>query len=457
MVRIEAARKALRKELRPMVALAAPVVLAELGWTAMGVVDTVMVGRVSAEAIGAVGVGSIVFFALGIFGTGLLLGLDTLVPQAFGAGDLEDCHHTLFQAVYLCLALAPILMVLMSVAVPLLRDWGLNPDVLVLTIPYIRAVIWSLPPLLLFTAFRHYLQGMSLVRPIMVVLVSANLVNVFTNWVLIFGHLGFRAMGAEGAGWATCVSRLYMCLGLLAYILYRERRYDVGLSRRSLKLDLERIRSLVQLGFPAAIQRGLEIGVFAAATALIGRLDPVSLAAHQIALNIVTVTFMVPLGISSAGAVRVGQALGRRDPPGARRSGWTALFLAATFMSLAGLTLFLIPRLILRGFTTDPEVVATGVTLLFIAAFFQLFDGIQVVATGILRGAGDTRTPVATNLVGHWLLGLPIGYILCFQLGWGAPGLWVGLSVGLIAVGLILLFVWANRVEMKAHARRIAA
>jgi MATE family multidrug resistance protein len=440
-----------------MVGLATPVVLAELGWVAMGVVDTVMVGRVSAEAIGAVGVGSILFFALGIFGTGLLLGLDTLVPQAYGAGDVEDCHHSLFQAVYLCLGLAPLLMILMSVAAPLLRNWGLNPAVLELTIPYIEAVIWSVAPLLLFTAFRHYLQGMSLVRPIMFVLVSANLVNVFANWVLIFGHLGVPALGAEGAGWATCVSRLYMCLGLLTYILYREYRHDLGLSRRSLTLDMERIRHLVQLGFPAAIQRALEIGVFAAATTLVGRLDAVSLASHQIAMNIATVTFMVPLGISSAGAVRVGQALGRCDVQAARRSGWTALFLAAAFMSVAGLVLFLIPRIILRGFTTDPEVVATGVILLFIAAIFQLFDGVQVVATGILRGAGDTRTPVAANLVGHWLLGLPIGYALCFELGWRAPGLWVGLSVGLVAVGVLLLYVWAHRVEMKPQARRIAA
>jgi MATE family multidrug resistance protein len=309
----------------------------------------------------------------------------------------------------------------------------------------------------LFTAFRHYLQGMNLVRPIMVVLVSANLVNVFANWLLIFGKLGFPAMGAEGAGWATCISRVYMCLGLLAYILYRERRYDVGLSRRSLALDVDRIRHLTRLGFPAALQRGLEIGVFAMATALIGRLDPVSLAAHQIAINIASVTFMVPLGISSAGAVRVGQALGRRDPQAARRSGWTALFLSSAFMSVAGLTLLLIPRVILRGFTTDPAVIATGVTLLFIAAIFQLFDGLQVVATGVLRGAGDTRTAVVTNVVGHWLLGLPIGYVLCFELGWGAPGLWVGLSVGLIAVGVLLLYVWAQRVELKPQIRRMAA
>jgi MATE family multidrug resistance protein len=440
-----------------MIHLAVPVVVAELGWIAMGVVDTIMVGRVSAEAIGAVGVGSILFFAVGIFGTGLLLGLDTLVPQAFGAGDLDDCHHSLFQALYLGLALAPALMLLMSVSLPLLRDWGLHPAVLELAIPYIRALIWSTAPLLLFTAFRQYLQGMSLVRPVMFVLVSANLVNVFANWLLIYGRLGFPAMGAEGAGWATCIARVYMCLGLLSYILYRERRYDIGLSRRSLKLDIHRIGHLVRLGFPAALQRALEIGVFAAATALVGKLDPVSLAAHQIAMNIATVTFMVPLGISSAGAVRVGQALGRLDPQGARRSGWTALFLAAAFMSLAGLTLFLIPRIILRGFTTDQQVIATGVTLLFIAAFFQLFDGVQVVATGVLRGAGDTRTPVVTNLVGHWLMGLPIGYLLCFELGWKAPGLWVGLSVGLIAVGVLLLYVWARRVEMKPQVRRVAA
>jgi len=195
------------------------------------------------------------------------------------------------------------------------------------------------------------------------------------------------------------------------------------------------------------MQITLEVGVFAAATTLAGRLEPTSLAAHQIVLNIASLTFMVPLGVASAGAVRVGQAIGRRAAEAAGRSGWMALLLGAGFMSGAGLTFLFLARRIMQIFTDDPKIISTGVSLLFVAALFQLFDGIQVVATGILRGAGDTRTPMICNLVGHWLLGLPVGYALCFIWKGGVVGLWVGLSMGLIAVGVVLLWVWARKVR----------
>jgi MATE family multidrug resistance protein len=191
----------------------------------------------------------------------------------------------------------------------------------------------------------------------------------------------------------------------------------------------------------------LEVGVFALATVLAGRLTPVALAAHQIALNAASVTYMVPLGISAATAVRVGQALGRRDAPGAGRAGWTGLLLAALFMALAALLFVTAPGAILRAFTTASGVIAAGVSLLYVAAVFQLFDGIQVVATGALRGAGDTRTPMLWNLIGYWVLGLPVGYYLCFSADWGAVGLWIGFSIGLIVVGTILLFVWSRLVR----------
>ena len=217
-----------------------------------------------------------------------------------------------------------------------------------------------------------------------------------------------------------------------------------------------RIRRLMALGLPAATQMALECGVFATATALAGRLEPVALAAHQIALNAASFTFMVPLGISSAGAVRVGQAMGRRDFAAAERSGWTALFCGAAFMVCAGAGFVLFPAAIIRLFTPDRAIIATGTALLLVAALFQLFDGIQVVATGVLRGSGDTRTPMLSNLVGHWILGLPIGYALCFRWGWGVVGLWVGLCIGLVAVAVVLLWVWTFRVRAleEDHRRR---
>jgi MATE family multidrug resistance protein len=204
---------------------------------------------------------------------------------------------------------------------------------------------------------------------------------------------------------------------------------------------------LISLGLPAAMQLTLEVGVFAAATALAGRLPPAALAAHQIAVNIAAFTFMVPLGVGSAGAVRVGQAIGRLDAAGAARSGWTALALGSGFMACSAAVFLLLPGALIGAFTSDRRVLAVGVSLLMVAAIFQLFDGIQAVATGALRGLGDTRTPMFWNLIGHWFVGLPLGYILCFTMRVGVIGLWWGLSSGLIICGVSLLLAWSRRID----------
>ena len=430
-----------------MLHIGLPVVAAELGWMAMSVVDTMMVGRLSAEAIGAVSIGTVLFYAVGVVGTGMLLGLDTLIPQAFGAGRFEECHRWLFHALCTAVPLGVALMLPLFLAVDLLPEFGLDADVAVQAASYTNALLWSTVPLLAFMGFRHYLQGMNHVRPVMVVMLSANLVNVIANWIFIFGNLGARAFGTAGAGWASCASRVYMCLALLAYIVWQAGRDRTGLFEADRGIEWARITRLARLSFPAALQRGLEIGVFALATVLIGTLGAVPLAAHQVALQAASVTFMVPLGISTAAAVRVGQAIGRQDYLGARRSGFVALTLGALFMASAGVVFLLFPGIIVGFFSQDPAVLATGAVLLAVAAVFQLFDGFQVVATGALRGAGDTRTPMLANLFGHWFIGLPIGYFLGLHLGWGASGVWIGLCIGLILVGAYLAWVWSVRVH----------
>jgi MATE family multidrug resistance protein len=319
--------------------------------------------------------------------------------------------------------------------------------------PYLRATAWSTFPLLIYAAFRRYLQATGRVRPVMVALVSANVVNAAGNWVLVFGHLGAPAMGVEGSGWATTLSRLYLALALVGYTVWNERRYPSGLWRTSWRPDPARLRRLLGLGLPAALHVTLEVGVFGVATALAARLDAASLAAHQVVLNVASVTFMIPFGLASAGAVRVGQALGRRDPGSAVRAGWTTLALGAGFMAAAGVVIGLAPRAILRSFTDDPGVLAAGTALMFVAAGFQLFDGVQAVTTGNLRGAGDTRTPMAAGLVAYWVLGLPVGYALAFSAGLGVVGLWLGLSLGLIATAAVLLRAWARAARAMAPFR----
>jgi len=452
----------LRQEFRPMLTLAIPVVMAELGWMTMGLVDTLMVGRIGPEAIGAVGIGSSLFMGVCIFAMGLLLGLDTLVSHAFGAGRIHECHRWLGYAVVLSLLLSvPVTIVVLALS-SALSHWGLDPLVLALTQPYLDILAWSIPPLLLYASFRRYLQGMGVVRPVMVALVLANVLNALVNWILIFGHFGAPAMGVRGSAWATVGARVVMAGVLLGVIVFRERRLvrDAALkfrdrrdanvrdeSAHESRLDLAPIRRLLALGLPAASQVTLEVGVFAAATALAGRFAPSALAAHQIGINLISLTFMVPLGVASAGAVRVGHAVGRHDPEAAKRSGWTAILFGVLFMSCSAAAFLFIPRLLIGAFTDDPVVLTIGVSLLFVGAVFQLFDGVQAVSTGVLRGLGDTHTAMLWNLAGHWFIGLPLGYTLAFAFGRGVIGLWWGLSTGLIICGVALITVWARRIQ----------
>jgi MATE family multidrug resistance protein len=445
LTRVTRAARAVRGEIRPMLGLAGPVVLAELGWMGMGFVDTVIVGRLGPEAIGAVGIGTALFGTLAIFGMGLLLGLDTLVSQAYGGGDLRSCHRSLIDGLHLSAIVAgPMLLVAAGVHWSL-RYWGLPPGVLQLAGPYFRLITWSLLPLLLYAAFRRYLQAMGLVAAVTFALVSANVINACANWVLIFGHFGLPALGTRGSAIATLISRAYMAAVLFIAIVRHDRRLRLGLFDLPWGFDLSGVRRLFRLGLPAAGQVTLEYGVFSAVTVLAGRVDEASLAAHQVVLNLAGVTFMVPLGVGTAGAVRVGHAVGRQDAGGARRSGWTAVLISVGFMSCAAAAFVLIPVPLVHLFTSNRDVVALGISLLAVAAMFQMFDGLQGVSTGVLRGLGDTRTPMVTNLLGHWLLGLPVGYTLCFIAGWGVVGLWVGLSAGLMVVGVTLLSVWARR------------
>ena len=428
-----------------MLNLAVPVVVAEMSWVTMGTVDILMVRALGPSAIGAVGVGSMLFLALAVFGIGVLLGLDTVIAQSFGAGQRDECHRWFVHGVVMSVMLTIPLTLVAWVAIARLDLWGFDLTVLNLTEPYLRIVTWSVLPLLLYTAFRRYLQAMGVVKPTMVILLTANLVNVLANWMLIHGNLGAPALGVDGAGWATFISRSYLALGLLSVVVWRDTRTDYGLRRVSWVIERSRLRQLLWLGLPAAMQVTLEVGVFSAASALAGRLAPVALAAHQITLNMASFTFMVPLGLASAAAVRVGHAVGRQDTYGANQAGWTAVMLGVFCMAFASAIFLLIPSRLMGLFTVDLTVVDLGVTLLFVAAIFQIFDGLQGVLTGALRGLGDTRTPMFLNLAGHWAFGLPLGYTICFVLGYGVVGLWIGLSAGLIVVSLLLLMVWGRR------------
>ncbi|HVJ07268.1 MAG TPA: MATE family efflux transporter [Acidisarcina sp.] len=443
-------RKMWRREFRALLALAIPVVLSELGWMGMTTVDTIMVGGLGPVAIGAVAVGSFVYYAPALFGIGILLGLDTLVSQAHGRGDYDECHRWLAQAVYLAAAFTPVCMLVTFGAGHLFSFWGVNASVAWEATRFLRVLNWSTLPLLLYAAARRYLQGVGRPTPVTFALLSANFVNLAGNWVLINGKLGFSAMGVRGSALSTCIARVYMAAVLLFAAWRYERQRGHQLFRHWPGPEISRLRHLLRLGLPAASQILMEVGAFGAATVMAARLAPEALAAHQIALNCASISYMVPLGVSAAAAVSVGHAIGAGDGPRARRAGWMAMATGVGFMALAASVFLLIPMPILRVYSNDPGVLRLGVPLLVFAGVFQIFDGIQTVSTGALRGMGETRMPMLANFFGYWIFGLPLGYALCFGAKKGVFGLWLGLTLALIAIALVLLRKWIH------ESRRIA-
>lgn len=428
-----------------MLSLAWPVVLAEIGWITMGVVDTIAVGPLGPAAIGAVGTGSGVFMALMFFGMGTLFALDTFVSQGFGAGRIAECHGWLVAGIWLAGLLSAVLLVAGLAVLAWLPALDMAVEVEVLLLPYLRHLLWSIPLLLLYTVFRRYLQALHLVKPVMIAIALANIVNALANWILIYGRWGLPAFGVVGAAWATLVSRLVLMLLLWWVIVRIERRRPSGLHDVPYGPDFPRIWKLLRHGVPAALQVMLEVGVFAAASVLAARISPAAAGAHQVVLQIAGFFFMVPLGLSSAAAVRVGHAIGGGDRAGARLAGWTAVVLATVVAAAIAAILVAAPTPLLRVFTDDAGVLVTGATLLLICAAFQPFDAVQAVATGALRGLGDTTTPMLLNLVAHWFVGLPLGYVLCFSFGWGVQGLWAGLAVSLGLVGIAVVSTWHLR------------
>jgi len=435
-----------------MVALAVPVVLSELGWMAMGVVDTMMVGRLGPAAIGAVALGNAVLYTPSIFGAGLMLGLDMLVSQAYGRKDHDECHRWLAQGVYLAsMAAVPVMAGIWLASFAYTR-FGIASEVAGPASAYLRLLNWGTLPLLLYAATRRYLQGVGQVRVVTVTYVLANLVNGFLNWVLIYGKLGVPALGVNGSAISTVFARVTMAAALLGFAWRYERRRGHPLIRHWAAPQVARLKRLLQLGAPAAGQILLEVGAWNLATLSAGYLTPVALATHQIVLNYASVTYMVPLGISAAAAVSVGHAVGAGDAARARRAGWMALALGTNFMLLAALAFLLWPRPLIELFSRDPRVLAVGPGLLGIVAAFEVFDGIQTVSTGALRGLGETQTPMWANLVGYWVLGLPLGFFLCFGLRCGIYGLWIGLTLALIVIAVVLIARWRRDAQRQLLA-----
>lgn len=436
---------------RALIRLALPIVAVQVGMMFMGVVDTIMIGHLSARGLAAVALGNLYFWACSIFGMGVIMALDPVIAQAIGARD-EIAVTRGFQRGLLLGALLTIpTSLVMLFASPALRALGQQDDIVPLAAEYVLYCVPGVFPFLAFNVLRQTLQAMQRVRPIVITIVIANVANILLNWTLIFGKLGAPALGVAGAAWATSASRWVMIVVLLA-MSWRQLHHHL----RPLRADtfaLAPLGRMLVLGTPIGFQFQLEYGIFAVVGLLMGTLGTSQLAGHQVALNIASFTFMVPMGIAAAVAVLVGHAVGRDDPIDARHAAVAALVCGVGFMIGMALVLLAVPGLIARIYTTDAAVTAVALVLIPLAGFFQVFDGMQVVCGGILRGLGDTHSPLIANIIGFWVLGLPLGLWLGMRQGQGPAGLWWGLVVGLAVVGLGLLV--RVRVRMQRTMRRV--
>ena len=445
----------IRKEIAPMLRLALPLVMAELGWMFMGVVDTVMVGHLPRPAvtISAAALGQVLYNTLGFGVGGVLLGLDTYMSQAHGAGEWEDANKWLLHGVALSLGLSAVLMAMIWLGPLAMVRMPIDREVMRQAVGFLGALNWGTVPLFLYMTLRRYLQAFNHVRPIAAAVVSANLVNAGLDWLLLFGHrwnvlgwpLAIKAYGVVGSAVSTALARLYLAAFVGTAVWWVDHKHKYGVRAVERGLDWSRLKRLVKLGAPVGGQIFVEISIFAAVTALIGVMGPVPLAGHEIALNCVSFTFMVPFAISAATTVRVGQAVGRGSAVDVAAAGWTGMMLGAGFMLCMSAALVSVPGRIAWVFTHDPVVIAAAVPLLLVGAAFQFFDGVQVTATGALRGIGNTHAGLAVQLIGYWVLGLPVGLWLGFAKKWGATGLWVGLALGLMFAGVALTGVWLRR------------
>ncbi|MFQ5653738.1 MAG: MATE family efflux transporter [Planctomycetota bacterium] len=443
-----------RQELSILTRLALPVVLTQIGWMTMGLVDVWMVGRLGKEALASVALGDLWIFGTMIVAMGILFGLDPLVSQAHGARRGERAGLFLQRGVVLALLLSLPLMLLWSWTKPALIGLGQQPDLGAQAQVYAGAQVFSAAPMLVFVALRQYLQGRGIMRAGLWITLFANVVNAVLNWGLIFGHFGFPELGVRGAGIATGITRAFMMGALILWTRAFRLHHGAWIPWSRAALRPSGLLEVLRSGGPVGIQYGLEVWAFQVASLFAGRIGAGPLAAHTIVLKFASLSFMVPYGISIAAATRVGNLIGAGDPRRARRAAWIAIGMGAGGMLCFALVFVLLRHWLPARFSSEPEVLHLAAAVLPIAAAFQLFDGTQVVGGGILRGMGNTLPAALFNLLGYYALAIPFAWWLTFARGWGLEGVWWGLCAGLGAVSALLL-LWIARRGPGAGGSRI--
>ena len=432
-----------REEIRAMVALALPVVVTQVAHVSMGFVDTVMVGRLGPDALAGVALGSTLFYSATIFCMGVVMAVGPMVSQAFGAGKEEPIARSVRQGLWLSAALSVPAVLFVWNAAPVLRFLGQSEPNIERAAAYLRAICWGIFPFLAFATLRSFSEAISNPRPVTLIALVGVGLNIGANYVLMYGKLGFPALGLVGTGWASV---FVFWLTLIGLMIYSNRSSRNGRYRVFSKLgrpDTHYFRELFRIGWPIGASMGIEMSLFMIAVMMMGWIGTAELAAHQVALQCAAFTFMVPLGIGMASSVRVGQAVGANDRKGVVRAGLVGIGLAVAFMSMAAVLFWSVPRAVISLYLdlkvpSNGPVIEIAVVLLGIAAVFQVFDGIQVTAIGALRGLKDTKTPMMLAMIAYWPVGLTCAYGLAFVVGLEEVGLWWGLVSGLACASILL-------------------
>lgn len=418
--------------------LAYPVIVGQLGLIMMGVVDSIMVGELGAVPLAAASLSNSLIFLVLIIAIGNAVAVTPLIAILVGAKKLDECGVYFRQSLLLNLLMGLFVFIIIAIGVNYLHLLGQQYEVQVKAKSYMLIIGLSIFPQMIFQTYKQFIEGLSIMRPAMIITLAANLVNVFANWVLIFGNLGFPKLELDGAGWATFISRLFMAVALMVFVMKNERFriYDVSFHFRSLNLKV--MRKILSVGLPSGFQYFFEVGAFSFAVIMIGWIGPNELAAHQIAISLASVSFMGVLGISQAGGILVGNAVGEQNIKLVRKNGFIAILLGMIWMSVSGILFISLRNFLPYIYIRDEEVINIASQLLIIAALFQLSDGIQAVGIGILRGLTDVKGPTIITFISYWIISLPIGYVLGFIFKLGVTGVWIGLLIGLTCSAIML-------------------